>query len=714
MLKYLVFIAFISTTFIAISQNIVPSPMSAFVEKTNVSSISQVWFAPEGKVGVVGKYNKMEVGFRLDNKLERLVDLFITKKGNGINPFDPEKIDVSVKLISPKGDTIKTNGFYYSPYLNDRSKDEWITDTTSYNWRLRFAPDQIGKWMVRVKVISEGYEQFKTSFTFDCVKSDHKGVLITGHTETSADKYLFQSESGETFIPLGHNITTRGENITPSKNDLHKKWIKELGDNGGNFFRMEMPAGGALPDWPIYNDYSEKLGKMYGYDEVVDLAEVLDMYFIMFRHHVEVGKKASWGLNWDCWENNPYKKGLNLRASQDYFKNTEAIKWQKNALRYIMARWGYSPRFSFYGYSEVDLWLQESHMKEDAAFEMFANWFVEMKSYIKSDLHFASDKYICSFRSSRDISTLKHPNPASRIIDESDVISLHSYSYRKNDNYKRFDYVNSFINEWKNKKPVLLEETGIEGNQGIFCCTSINFHNTIWASSFSGTMGSGMHWNWDRGIHSKGYYTEYNNLNAFFKNEDFREANYKPQKWKNDRFKSLKNATLENYALVSENKDKALGWIHNSTFYWRNIFTSNKCMKELLDSNGVLEIPCLNEDKSPALGTNKHGYTYDNKEFMDKFSKIKGSQIVEDKAKFKIKGFKKNANRIYNPWAKKHWYEITYYSTHGKVSEASIIQIKSSTIFGVLKLKPPLLDEANPDYSYKIKYLDLSKKKGTD
>jgi hypothetical protein len=71
MLKCLVFIVLVSATYCAITQNIVPSPMSAFVEKTNASSISQVWFTPEGKVGLVGKYNKVEIGFKLEKDIER-------------------------------------------------------------------------------------------------------------------------------------------------------------------------------------------------------------------------------------------------------------------------------------------------------------------------------------------------------------------------------------------------------------------------------------------------------------------------------------------------------------------------------------------------------------------------------------------------------------------------------------------------------------------
>jgi len=103
MLKYLVFIVSLSITYCAISQNIVPASMSSFADNTGASSIDQVWFTPEGTVGTVGKFHKVEIGFKLGEEINQEVENFITKRAKGINPFDPEQIDVSVKLIAPNG-----------------------------------------------------------------------------------------------------------------------------------------------------------------------------------------------------------------------------------------------------------------------------------------------------------------------------------------------------------------------------------------------------------------------------------------------------------------------------------------------------------------------------------------------------------------------------------------------------------------------------------
>ena len=54
--------------------------------------------------------------------------------------------------------------------------------------------------------------------------------------------------------------------------------------------------------------------------------------------------------------------------------------------------------------------------------------------------------------------------------------------------------------------------------------------------------------------------------------------------------------------------------------------------------------------------------------FIDSYSDNTGAQEVLDKSYvLKIKGLKRNFNRRYNPWARKHWYRISFYTTHGEV-----------------------------------------------
>ena len=716
MLKYLFFIVLISITYFAASQNIVPVSMLSFIDNAGENSIDQVWFTPEGTVGTVGKFHKFEIGFKLEKDIEREVENFIAKRATGLNPFDPDQIDVSVKLSAPNGEEIITHGFYYLPYFKNPFKDIWIPDTTSFKFRLRFSPNQIGAWKGEVKLVVKGFDTANSSFSFNCLESGHKGVLKTSKTGTLSDRYLYESETGNTFIPIGHNITTRGYDVKLHRNELHKKWITELSDNGGNFFRMELPPGGALPDWPTWPydtlsyracfDYSGKLDKMYGFDEIFELAELKEMYFIMMRHHVEVMH----GTSWDSWTNNPYKVAFNLTSSEGYFSKPEILKLQQNTLQYIMARWGYSPSFAFYSYQEIDIWTSMIGLDDNEKFNIIADWLVAMKQEVRDNCHFLSDMYIFPFTSNFSSSKLKQTasSSAKRMLEESDVIGLHAYHNEKKQNcITRYDYVTDLLKGWNNTKPVLLDEVGLQ-MPDIYCCTDVDFHNTVWSTSFMGGMGMGLHWNWDRGIHDKQYYQMYNHVSAFYKNENLREEKYKQQRWKNDKSSSMKKATIENFALTSESKERVLGWVHNATFYWRNMSDLKPCIQELLDS-GKVENPCELEDKSPALGSRVISfYNYNNPNFEDRYSNKEGAHELLDESIFKIKGLKRNFNRLLNPWAKKHYYKISFYTTHGEVDTSAVAtSVISANIFGKLKPHVPELTNANPDYSYKIEYVGL-------
>ena len=61
------------------AQNLVPSSMSEFTIDKEGSTISQVWYSPVGKVGEVGKFNKMEVGLKLGKEIEGQIEDFINK-----------------------------------------------------------------------------------------------------------------------------------------------------------------------------------------------------------------------------------------------------------------------------------------------------------------------------------------------------------------------------------------------------------------------------------------------------------------------------------------------------------------------------------------------------------------------------------------------------------------------------------------------------------
>ncbi len=707
------------------SQNHAPLPFPGSQThgvKKNASDptfIQSAWFLPSGTPGSTAKYAKTEFGFQISEDLQKKIQLFLQKNDTtGINPFDPDHINFEANFTSPTGVITKRYGFYYLPYLENIALDKWDSDTTAYPWRVRFAPNEIGTWKIAISVSSKSHNTpTKIELSFECTSSNHKGILKKSETGTNADRYLYYSETGETFFAISNNISSGGFfTYKPSQNQRQMKGVQQLIDVGGNFTRFDMQPQAALPDWPVYNNYNGKQDEMYGFDRLVELCEKNGVYFIIFRHHVELMDSYfnPGGSDWSgvSWFDNPYRMGLSLSRKVDYLTNEEAKEWQLKSLRYVFSRWGYSPSFSFYGYSEVNNWYSgivkdekktNPKYSEEDALTVFKDWFVNQKTHIQKDL----SQTVLFSNSFSSIPSFEKNSNFNGMLKNSDVVSIHDYETIKDVNFKgRYTSVFNYWNLYK--KPVIIEEMGISDNKlRIYCCTGIEYHNSVWSTAMMGCFGSGMDWWWDRGVHDFGYYLNLGLVQSFFKGEDLRKMNYTPQKWSDTR--SVASRKIEMLALTSENQERVLGWVHNATFYWRNLESEYPCIKELIDRS-QLKYGCIVGD---GYDINSEGPgDYAGQRFKDAYTESGGAQPIsseklENNPTFKISGLKASYGR------EKNWYKIEFYQTNGTklILDPKYTQILSSNARSAISPNVPNLDKENPDYSFKVTFLGKSKEK---
>ena len=116
------------------------------------------WYRPLGfHQGLLNQ--TMELGFVVDEKITAAVNRFVEKDNNGLNPYDPTQIDVHVVFTSPSGKIWKQNAFYMEAFRKNYRADEYLPMKTNHHWRVRFAPQEVGKWTAvfnvrsRVKVM---------------------------------------------------------------------------------------------------------------------------------------------------------------------------------------------------------------------------------------------------------------------------------------------------------------------------------------------------------------------------------------------------------------------------------------------------------------------------------------------------------------------------------------------------------------------------------
>ncbi len=644
----------------------------------------------------------MEVGFRLDDKVNTAIKQFKEGYERSINPYDPMEIDVYVLLTSPSGKITRQNAFYYEDFRIPRRVDKFLAVTNDlHNWRLRFAPDEVGEWKAILKVNS-AVKRMEKRFEFTVKPSNSKGRLTTTQKGTDADRYLTFKQSGETFFTVGENISSGGFlTFLPSQMQSQLDGIERLAEMGANFTRFEMSAQGPLPDYLSISDYSEKQDEMYAFDRVMQLAEDKEMYAILFRHHVEV-KGADWDL--PNWKNNPYRKHFKLEKPSDYFTNEELRRHQKNSLRYQMARWGYSPFFAFYGYSEVDNWIlpmvEDEGLTRRKAAEIFGEWFLDQKEYmisINPDM-----LYVNSYAGVPDYEI---DNPKG-LLEASDIIAVHFYGEGKGINFdQRARTANNLYRKFK--RPILLEEMGVAPDRlTLYCCSGIEFKSAIWSSTFMGHMGSGLEWWWNRGVHDFNHLEEMRHLHKHVANIDYAGGEFYPQMNSDE---EMKRRTWESYCLVGDSGKTVVGWVKNSTVYWRNLAASMDCYKQLVE-NGVLDFNCVSDDKLHVFHNNKGDYTEER--FVDEYTQggplVLGSNDNLDE----------NPELVVNdlPWGfwrkNRQWYKVDFYSTDPNVVYApqeEYRQIVKTNIFGKLKFHTPKMDENVPDYAFKIVWLGQGK-----
>jgi hypothetical protein len=725
-------------------------------ESTGGNLIQSVWLEPTFQSkndptvqNKVGKHKRLEVGFKIPSNTTVQINRFLNG-GNGINPFDPTQIDFKVILTDPNGNKMTRYAFYYKPFITDLEKDVFIEDTTDFVWRFRFAPPILGKWKIALELIVGSSKINEEALTFECVESNQKGTLQTTNTGENSDRWLKFSETNQPFFAISNNISSGGfYGYIPSQNRRQMDGVQQLIDAKGNFTRFELSAQGPLPDWPIYNNYKSKFDEMYAFDQLVNLCEDNDVYFTLFRHHVEVLDGGHPGQpNWDgvSWYENPYRQAFKIENMEDYFTKEEIIKWQNNSLRYVFSRWGYSPNMAFYSYSEVDRWYSKIFedqeqtkvtgnkavdggvLNEEESIEMLAKWIENQQRFIRNNL---SDSILFCHTYART-SKKENSTKFKGFFAISDAIGVHNYEEVKNVNFKkRYDQLNQWWDVYH--KPVIMEEMGVN-KIPILCCTGIEYHNNIWSTAFMGDFGTGMDWWWDRGVHDFGYQAELMNIQYFFASEDLKLGNYSPQKWDdvssfNIPDAAIRNRLIENFALKSSTDERVLGWVHNASYYWRNLANDVPCIQELVISNKLSE-PCIvarnfnykaknkNEINGAPLSeyhdiSKENHSDFNNNRYKDRYTDKGGAKEIKaaggflKNPTFTVSSLKKSTG------LKKNWYKIEFYYTHGSnldvVSEFT--QILHTEVDGDLKPHVPNLTDTNPDFAYKISFIGKHKKK---
>lgn len=404
------------------------------------------------------------------------------------NPNDLDNIKVFAVIITPAGKKLNAPLFCIK---NIKEKGSL--------WQLRFTPVETGRFHYYFDIETNSLKEETGSFKLVVTKSDKKGFL----RRSQNNPYYLVFDSGVPYFGIGHNVAWAHNNSLK----IFERYFDLLAKNGGNLSRVWICSWSFPLEWDKLGEYDpvvvEKL------DKLVQIAEKKGIYLILSLDTYGSLMTEDGAWNEQNWRKSPYNKknGGPCEDPEEFFRNKEAIKHYKNKLRYILARWGYSPNIM-----AIELWNE---------YNAPLRWIKKVTSYLEeNDCH-------------RHLITTSHGYPWGKLFDEEAIWKLDQISmitehvYASSDENGAVPILKQVTrNTAENfNKPFIVSEFGIDASKsdkdldpsGI----GTSLHNSLWVTALSKSFGTAMNWWWDSYVRPKNLYSHYKNLGLFLANVDW-------------------------------------------------------------------------------------------------------------------------------------------------------------------------------------------------
>ncbi|MCY3021867.1 MAG: Ig-like domain-containing protein [Planctomycetota bacterium] len=407
----------------------------------------------------------------LYSKLE--LNVSVSSLPAGLKPYETvpssNGMDLSATFVSPSSVALHVYGFY------DGSA-----------WRIRFAPTEAGAWSFSVAATDASGTTTWTGGAFTCVASTSRGFAqIKG-------KYLCYKDGGALFA-IGHN--------TGWQDTVEQPVLADMADMGENMlsFWLAIPWA-AMSDSPTRCAIENLQGGVGNYnqqacaylDGVFSRAEAAGVYLLpsIWSHGQLRDVNHPWGVG--SWTNNPYST---ICSCSEFFKTSddagaETAQWhhQKNFLRYLIARWGYSQSLlGFVGVVEINGTTGHSGTAPFADKARAEAWCGSVRTHMASLDPFRTNtggQYPLTFSKTDTPPTMPVIMDAAQWTNGGDLRGMDSYSQQDN-NVAVSTVIAGETQAMRTVGPAIHSEFGGDINNGATQPTHL--HNGIWAGTAAGS-----------------------------------------------------------------------------------------------------------------------------------------------------------------------------------------------------------------------------------
>lgn len=411
------------------------------------------------------------------------LDFNIQIKADWQDPFHAEDVAVDVVFQTPGGRSLRLPAFYVSGQANAPSQ-----------WQARFAPREVGRYRYRVELRqAKQLQPVGQSGSFTVKPSLARGFL------RPASDWTFRFDNGDLFRGIGENFCWEHRDHDDSKyfGALHEDprfnyeaMFQKLSRHGANFIRTWMIYWNLPVDWrwvdnasrysPSASRFNESgIARM---DAFITAAEKHGIYVMLtLDPHV--------ALLGDGWEHSVYnrKNGGHAATVAEFFSAPLAREQYRDKLRFLVARWGYSPNIAAWEFfNEIDnvTYADPSARIPD---EPVVDWHRDMSHYLAELDPF--DHMITTSVSHRDLAGLN---------DIPDI------SFNQKHIYKATAEIPATIRDYAQRhgKPYVIGESGFEWdwskNFDEFAEDMVyDFKRGLWYGLFSPTPILPLSWWWE-------------------------------------------------------------------------------------------------------------------------------------------------------------------------------------------------------------------------
>ncbi len=446
------------------------------------------------------------------------------------NPYNPDEISVDALFVAPSGRQLRMPGFLASGDVSLRDPVQ------KPEWKIRFTPDEAGVWGYSIFVKNAKGRAHSMVQSFQVDPASSRGFLRVD----AKDRHYFSFDSGEFFYPIGQNTGWDSD-------ENYRKIFPEMKNAGENWARVWMSNWSFGLEWKEMGFFrglgNYNLANAERLDKLLELAAQNDIYMqLVFDFHGALSSKVN-----AEWMNNPYNKanGGMLGQADEFWTNPSARELYKRRIRYIVARWGYSPNIMAWEF------FNEINFADNFSPENETAFVKDVSAYIKDlDPH----KHLVT------TSYYDYYNKNTYALPTIDYTQYHAYQKRVVktmqaviERFRRFD------------KPFVFAEFGNNSADGVDDADKkgIFLHAAIWSQAMQPVGGNAMPWWWNTHIAPNNLYFHFKALSAFLKGLDRRGKDWQPirEEWTIQRRLGL-NETLIFQGLRSS--ELMLGWIADS------------------------------------------------------------------------------------------------------------------------------------------------------